>query len=72
MWNLPAISGWFIAGFVALRLLGVTFVALLVARIIAAVKGRRADEALDLAAQRFATGQITEDQFRRIRDVLEP
>ncbi len=65
MGTLPALSGWFIAGFVALRLLGVAFVVLLVARIVVAVRGRGDGAAREIAAQRFASGQVTEEQFRK-------
>ena len=61
---------YFIAGFVALRFLGIAFVILLIARIVAGVRGRR-DGAVDIAGRRFASGEITEEQFRRIRDVLD-
>ena len=63
--------GWFIAGFVTLRILGVAFVVLLAARIIAAVRGRADGAAVDIAARRFASGEITEEQFRRVRVVLD-
>jgi uncharacterized membrane protein len=62
--------GWFIAGFVALKLMGAAFFVLLIMRLIAAVRGR-SDGALESASRRFAAGEITEDQFRRIRDVLD-
>ena len=65
-----ALTGWFIAGFVTLRVLGIAFVVLLVARIAASLRGHR-DGALGVAARRFAGGEITEEQFRRIRDVLD-
>ncbi len=61
---------WFIAGFVTLRMLGVAFVIVLIARIVTAVRGRH-DAALEIASRRFATGEITEEQFRRIRDTLD-
>jgi uncharacterized membrane protein len=62
--------GLFFAGFVALRLMGAAFIVLLVMRIAAAVRGR-SDGALETASRRFAAGEITEEQFRRIRDVLD-
>ena len=65
-----ALTGWFIAGFMTLRLLGIAFVVLLVARIVAGVRGRH-DGALGVAARRFANGEITEEQFRQIRDALD-
>jgi uncharacterized membrane protein len=61
---------WFIAGFVALRILGITFLVLLVIRIVAGFRSRN-NEALELASRRFASGEITEDQFRRMREVLD-
>ncbi len=68
--GMGSMSAWFIAGFVALRMLMIAFVVLLVARIVAAVRGRP-DGAVEIAARRFAMGEITEDQFRRIRDALD-
>jgi uncharacterized membrane protein len=62
--------GWFIAGFVALKLMGAAFIVLLIMRLVVAVRGR-SDGALESASRRFAAGEITEDQFRRIRDVLD-
>ncbi|HET6451040.1 MAG TPA: hypothetical protein VMF68_14090 [Spirochaetia bacterium] len=63
---------WFVAGFFAFRLLGLAFVVLLIARIVGAVRGRRStDEAVQVAARRFAAGEITEEQLRRIRDALQ-
>ena len=60
----------FVAGFIALKLMGAAFIVLLVIRIVAAVRGR-SDGALESASRRFAAGEITEEQFRRIRDVLD-
>ncbi len=60
----------FIAGFIALRLMGAAFIVLLIIRIVAAVRGR-SDGALETASRRFAAGEITEAQFRQIRDVLD-
>ena len=62
--------GLFVTGFIALKLLGVAFIVLLIMRIAAAVRGRP-DGALETASRRFAAGEITEEQFRRIRDVLD-
>jgi uncharacterized membrane protein len=62
--------GLFIAGFVALKLMGTAFIVLLIVLLIVAVKGGH-DGALESASRRFAAGEITEDQFRRIRDVLD-
>ena len=61
---------WFIAGFVALKLIGVTFVILLVSRVVVAFRGRH-DRASDILRGRLASGEITEDQFRHLRDVLD-
>jgi uncharacterized membrane protein len=61
---------WFIGGFVLLRILGVAFIILLIARIAAGARGRR-NGALGVLGRRYAEGQITEEQFRRMRDVLE-
>ena len=55
--------GLFIAGFVALRLMGAAFIVLLIVRIAAAVRGR-SNGALETASRRFAAGEITEAQFR--------
>ena len=62
--------GLFVAGFVALRLMAVAFIVLLIMRIAAAVRGR-SDGALETASRRFAAGEITEEQLRLIRDVLD-
>jgi uncharacterized membrane protein len=61
---------WFIAGFVALRVLGIAFLVLLIARVAAGARSRR-HGALGIISRRFAEGEITEDQFRRMRDVVE-
>ena len=62
--------GWFVAGFVVLRVLAVVFVVLLVTRIVAGARSRH-NGALGIISRRFAEGELTEDQFRRVRDVLE-
>ena len=61
---------WFIAGFVALRILGIAFLVLLVTRIVAGFRSHT-NEALETASRRFASGEITEEQFRRMREVLD-
>ena len=61
---------WFVAGFVALRVLGIAFLVLLVTRIVAGVRSRGGG-ALEIASRRFASGEITEEQFRRVREVLD-
>ncbi len=61
---------WFVAGIIVLRVLGIAFLVLLVARI-ARGTGSRHDEALEIVGRRFASGEITEEQFRRLREVLE-
>jgi uncharacterized membrane protein len=70
MGNASATAGLFIAGFIALKLMGAAFIVLLIVRIAAALRGR-SDGARETASRRFAAGEITEDQFRRIRDVLD-
>jgi uncharacterized membrane protein len=62
--------GIYFAGFIVLKLIGAAFIVLLIMRIAAAVRGR-SDGALESASRRFAAGEITEEQFRRIRDVLD-
>jgi uncharacterized membrane protein len=61
---------WFVGGFVLLRILGIAFIILLIARIVAGAKSRH-HGALGVLGRRFAEGQITEEQFRKMRDVLE-
>lgn len=61
---------WFIAGFVALRILGVAFIVLLVARLTAGARAH-GDRALDVVRGRLAAGEITEEQYRRLKEVLE-
>ena len=62
--------GWFIAGFVVLRVLGIAFIVLLVARIAAGAR-ERYDGASEILRKRFASGEITEEQFHRAREVLD-
>ena len=62
--------GWFIGGFAVLRLLGVAFLVLLIVRVVTGVRGHH-NGALGIISRRFAEGELTEDQFRRMRDVLE-
>jgi uncharacterized membrane protein len=62
--------GLFMAGFIALKLIGTAFVVLLIVRLVVAARGS-SNGALESASRRFAAGEITEDQFRRIRDVLD-
>jgi len=61
---------WFIAGFVLLRVLGVAFLILLVVRLVGAMRGRY-DRASEIVRGRLASGEITEDQYRRLREVLD-
>jgi len=61
---------WFVGGFVLLRILGVVFIVLLIARIFAGA-GSHHHGALGILSRRFAEGEITEEQFRKMRDVLE-
>ena len=63
------LGGWLIAAFVALRLVVIAFLALLVARVVTALRGST-DSALQTANRRFAAGEITEEELRRIREVL--
>jgi uncharacterized membrane protein len=56
--------------FIALRLIGFAFFILLAVRIVAEVKSCRSDE-LDILKKRLAEGELTEEQFRRMRDVLD-
>jgi uncharacterized membrane protein len=62
--------GWFIAGFAALRLFGIAFLALLVARIVAGARDRH-DAGVETIRRRFASGEITEEEFRRRQEVLD-
>ncbi len=61
---------WFVVGIIVLRVLGIAFLVLLVARIAMGIRNRH-DEALEIVGRRFASGEITEEQFRRLREVLE-
>ncbi len=61
---------WFVAGFIALRVLGIVFLVLVVTRIVAGVRSRN-DGALEIASRRFASGEITEEQFHRMQEVLD-
>ena len=61
---------WFVAGFIALRVLGVAFLVLLVLRVAVGARGPHSG-ARAIMARRFAEGEITEEQFRRMREILE-
>ena len=61
---------WFVGGFILLRILGVAFFILLIARIVAGARSRD-HGALSIVSRRFAEGEITEEQFRKMRSVLE-
>jgi uncharacterized membrane protein len=61
---------WFIGGFVLLRFLGIAFFVLLIARIVAGARSRH-HGALGILSRRFAEGEITEEQLRRMREVLQ-
>ena len=60
---------WFIGGFIVLRCLGIAFFVLLAVRIVAGLRHRH-DGALEVASRRFASGEMSEEQFRRMREVL--
>ncbi len=63
----------FIIGFIALRVLGLAFIILLVARIATGMHGRHryGDGALTALERRFVKGEINEEDFRRMREVLK-
>ena len=61
---------WFFGGFILLRILGVAFFILLIARIVVGARSHHHD-ALWILSRRFAEGEITEEQFRKMRSVLE-
>lgn len=73
----------FMIGFGLLRLLGFAFFILLFIKIVSIIvnkmHGKHTDffknhgtfEAINLAAQRFADGDISADQFREIKSVLK-
>lgn len=65
------LTAWFIVGVIALRVLIVAFVVVGIARIVVAVRGR-SNGAEEIAARRFASGEITAEELRRIRDALNP
>jgi len=62
----------FTIGFIALRMLGLVFFGLLVARMAAGLRDRRRhdDGALASLERRFVIGEINEEDFRRMREVL--
>ncbi|HUI72525.1 MAG TPA: hypothetical protein VL354_18540 [Spirochaetia bacterium] len=60
---------WFIGGFIVLRFLVIAFFVLLAVRIVAGLRHRH-DGALEVASRRFASGEMSEEQFRRMREVL--
>ena len=60
-----------IVGFVVLRLLGTAFFVLLAIRIFVALKGRGPHSAHALLDRRFAEGQISADEYRARKAVLD-
>jgi len=62
--------GWFIAGFVALRIVGLAFLVLLISRIVMAFRGK-CDHASEILRGRLASGEITEEQYRHLREALD-
>ncbi|MCX7023032.1 MAG: hypothetical protein NT080_00245 [Spirochaetes bacterium] len=58
-------------GFLALRLLCLTFVVVLILRIAAGTGRHRGDGALAALERRFVAGELPEEDFRHMRDVLE-
>jgi uncharacterized membrane protein len=69
-WGFHGPRGWYIGGFILLRVLGIAFVVLLAARIFMGTRGRH-DGAREIARRRFASGEITEEELRRITEVLD-
>ena len=63
------LGGWLIAAFVALRIVAIAFVVLLGVRIVTGIRSS-SDSALHVASRRFASGEITEEELRHIREVL--
>jgi uncharacterized membrane protein len=61
----------YFAGFILLRLLCLAFAILFVVRLAAGLRARRPDGALALLERRFAAGEIAEEEFRRMRSVLD-
>ncbi len=57
-------------GFIALRLIGFAFFVLLVVRA-AAWRRSRCNGGRAILEKRLAAGDITEEQYRRMRDVME-
>ena len=60
-----------IIGLVLLRLLCATFMVLLVIRIVVAVKGQGPQSAQAMLDRRFAEGQISAEEYRSRKVVLE-
>jgi len=60
----------YMLGFVALRLLCLAFFLLLAARIAVGLRSHRRDGAMDVLERRFVAGEITEEEFRAMREVL--
>ncbi len=61
----------FFIGFLALRVLCAAFFVVLVLRIAAGLRKRRGDAGLAALERRFVTGGLAENDFRRMREVLE-
>ncbi len=62
---------WFFLGLVLLKLLCLAFLLVLVMRIALGWRRHHGRGALAVLERRFVAGEITEEDFRHMRDVLE-
>ncbi|PKL09822.1 MAG: hypothetical protein CVV51_01770 [Spirochaetae bacterium HGW-Spirochaetae-7] len=62
---------WFIIASMALRVLCLAFVVLLVSRIAAGFRGHGKDGALAALERRFVAGEVAEEDYRHMRDILK-
>jgi uncharacterized membrane protein len=60
----------YMLGFITLRLLCLGFFILLAARVAVGLRSRRRDGAMEALERRFVAGEISEEDFRAMRDVL--
>jgi uncharacterized membrane protein len=56
--------------YIALRILCPAFVILLVARIMTGLRGQHRDGAMAALGRRFVAGEVSEEDYRHMRDIL--
>ena len=61
----------FIIGYMAMRILCLAFVVLLIARIAMGLRSQYHDGAMASLERRFVAGDVSEEDYRRMRDILK-